>query len=161
MCLLPPVALARCLSIYFHIEDVSLHITSLHLTLSLSLSLSLPLPHPPLLYVATHTRTPLFLSFLVVLSIRGQGGKKKRKNHGEYRGHARAHGIVVHYPEDIFIKQFSSNQRWREKRATYTETMTKPQDFNNFTRSQDKEDIWLYENYFYGQSGGLSLSREL
>ena len=100
-----------------------------------------------------------FLTFRVVLStIRGQGGKKRRKNHGEHRGNPRAHGIVVHYPEDIFISQgqsSSSNQRWREKRATYIETITQPQDYNDFTRSQDKEDIWLYENYFYGQSGGI------
>jgi hypothetical protein len=62
--------------------------------------------------------------------------------------------LRVHYPYNFFSP--SGNKNWRKQKAIYNESLAQsPIHYKNVSRAQDHEDIWLYENWFYGFEHGI------
>lgn len=61
--------------------------------------------------------------------------------------------VIIHYPNSIFI----SHSNWREMKAIYDPKLTKSDEYLKVGRSQDREDVWIYENWFYGMTNGTIL----
>lgn len=63
--------------------------------------------------------------------------------------------LVINYPLHIFDP---SSRDWRGG-ATYSPEFdhqsTTDRGYLDFTRAQDQEDVWLYENWFYGMKNGV------
>lgn len=62
------------------------------------------------------------------------------------------HSLRIHYPYQIF-----DQGRWRH--ATSKTVLSR--DYFNYSYSQDQEDIWLYENWFFNIRGGVILEVRL
>jgi FkbM family methyltransferase len=80
---------------------------------------------------------------------------RKRRPKGAAALPARANALQVNYP----LKHFESNARdWRTP-AKYdsglVERTKSNTDYFKYLHAQDSEDIWIYENYFYGMTHGV------
>lgn len=64
--------------------------------------------------------------------------------------------LSIHYPLAIFDPVKSNN--WRTP-GTYSEHLaqvsTAEKHYVDLARAQDQEDVWLYENWFYGMESGI------
>jgi hypothetical protein len=68
---------------------------------------------------------------------------------------SRTRSMKVHYPYHFFSPESTS---WRSKKATFNKIFTEsPGDYGKLSSAQDHEDIWLYENWFYGMENGVIL----
>lgn len=61
--------------------------------------------------------------------------------------------LRIHYPYKVFSGEKTSNWRDGSKKSV----LQLPKDYFNLSRSQDQEDLWLYENWFYNMEGGVIL----
>ena len=95
----------------------------------------------------------------VIYSINAQRGRQRRnkpKRKEEKGQHASA--LTVNYP----LNFFASNQpkQWREP-AKYDSAFVSLNEANKkwteHSYAQDGEDVWLYENWFYGMKNGVIL----
>jgi hypothetical protein len=84
---------------------------------------------------------------------RGGGRRQPRKGRG---GKDIARALTINYPLHFFE---SNANEWRTKGAQYSEEFVKKhessKDWVDYARAQDHEDIWLYENWFYGRTNGI------
>ena len=64
--------------------------------------------------------------------------------------------LTINYPLDLFV---SDSKDWRLSRATFDPELVKESEngkpYVDIARAQDQEDVWLYENYFYGMKDGI------
>jgi FkbM family methyltransferase len=66
---------------------------------------------------------------------------------------SRPKALRVHYPYDFFSPNGKS---WRSQQIHLSETLTQSSiDYTKLSLAQDHEDIWLYENWFYGMENGI------
>jgi FkbM family methyltransferase len=61
--------------------------------------------------------------------------------------------IIVQYPSSIFTHPWD----WREMTPTFSPQLTKDTKYFQIGRAQDREDVWAYENWFYGMVNGTIL----
>lgn len=61
--------------------------------------------------------------------------------------------VVIHYPNSIF----TTNNNWREMKPSFDNKLTKSDSYLKVGNSQDREDVWLFENWFYGMTNGTVL----
>lgn len=70
-------------------------------------------------------------------------------------GHANA--LVINYPLQFFDAQHADKD-WR-KQGQYSPSLVAASEstraWSEHSYAQDQEDVWLYENWFYGMSSGL------
>ncbi len=65
--------------------------------------------------------------------------------------------LVINYPLRIF-NPAEPNRNWLHPAIHSTEfeaTSTNERSYLDVSRAQDQEDIWLYENWFYGMKNGI------
>jgi hypothetical protein len=68
------------------------------------------------------------------------------------------HSIIVHYPRAIY----EGDTDWKHASHKSTTLSRKPTEkYEQIARSQDQEDIMLYENWFYGVSNGIVIEVQL
>lgn len=70
----------------------------------------------------------------------------------------KSNSLQINYPYHIFSGDQTHDQT--HKRSDWRQGNRKsilPLDYFNFSRSQDQEDLWLYENWFYNLEGGVIL----
>ena len=64
--------------------------------------------------------------------------------------------LTINYPLDLFL---SDSKDWRMSRATFDPALVRESEndkpYVDIARAQDQEDVWLYENYFYGMKNGI------
>lgn len=60
--------------------------------------------------------------------------------------------IHIEYPASLFTRP-----NWRDTRPYFSSTLTKNNGYLAVSRAQDKEDVWAYENWFYGMANGTIL----
>jgi hypothetical protein len=64
--------------------------------------------------------------------------------------------LTINYPLDLFV---SDSKDWRSHRAVYDPALVRESEndkpYVDIARAQDQEDVWLYENYFYGMKDGI------
>lgn len=65
----------------------------------------------------------------------------------------KSNSLRIHYPYRIFENEGVDVSNWRF--ALKRQELTK--EYANFSYSQDQEDLWLYENWFYNLHGGVIL----
>ena len=68
----------------------------------------------------------------------------------------RTKSVRIHLPYDIFSPK--GRKDWRKQRATYSQSLIQSEssmDYSTLSKAQDYEDIWLYENWFYGMENGI------
>jgi len=91
--------------------------------------------------------------FCAEQSLRGSRKRPKKIRHSRSDSITRA--LTINYPLHIFK---NGAEEWR-KDAVYDPNFVfeneKARTWVDFARAQDQEDIWLYENYFYGMKNGL------
>jgi hypothetical protein len=110
----------------------------------------------------------LVLFFIVIVSViaqQGQNLRKRRKdrnrpvdlNNNENNGKL-FNALSIHYPLNIFDPVNPRN--WR-KPGVYSAELehesTVDKYYLDVARAQDQEDVWLYENWFYGVKNGIIL----
>lgn len=61
--------------------------------------------------------------------------------------------IVINYPSGIFTHPWD----WRHTTPQYSTQLTKDESYLQISRAQDREDVWIYENWFYGMKNGTIL----
>jgi FkbM family methyltransferase len=61
--------------------------------------------------------------------------------------------ITVQYPSSIFTHPWD----WRETTPTFSSKLTKDTKYLEIGKAQDREDLWIYENWFYGMTNGTIL----
>ncbi len=63
--------------------------------------------------------------------------------------------VTIRYPMNIFD---GSSRDWRGK-GVYSQKLVDSSEhektWTTVARAQDQEDVWLYENWFYGMEGGV------
>lgn len=78
----------------------------------------------------------------------------KRKN-------TQSNSLRIHYPYHIFSgdreDELASNWRHGSKKKDLGSPHPSPTVYFNSSRSQDQEDLWLYENWFYRIENGIIL----
>ena len=64
--------------------------------------------------------------------------------------------LEVHYPLHIFSPEYE-NRDWRTaaKKSKDLVTISETKAYMEEARAQDQEDVWLYENWFYGMKNGV------
>jgi len=63
--------------------------------------------------------------------------------------------LTINYPLGVFDGSFRD---WRKPGAfdsEFTKSIAKDSSWKEFSHAQDQEDIWLFENWFYGMKDGL------
>lgn len=86
----------------------------------------------------------------------GREGKKRRRQRDDVKvENSLTKALAINYP----LRIFESNQikNWREP-ATYSNNLavlSKEKTYKSLSRAQDQEDVWLYENWFYGMENGV------
>ena len=95
----------------------------------------------------------LFVLLLLALS-RAEGHGKKAAG-GKGKNVRRANSLKINLPYGLF---YENSRNWRVSApATSEALMDKGGGYAKVSRAQDKEDMWLYENWFYGKEGGVIL----
>lgn len=65
----------------------------------------------------------------------------------------RIKALKVNYPYTFFN---ADSDDWRTPSPVYSEALAKStKSYTRWSRAQDHEDIWLYENWFYGMTNGI------
>lgn len=67
----------------------------------------------------------------------------------------RSKSVRIQFPYDVFSP---NSKDWRKERANYNELIVKEEekiDYSVLSKAQDYEDVWLYENWFYGMENGI------
>lgn len=103
------------------------------------------------------------LVFLLLLptsfsqNLRRRGAKRRPGNRVKDGGESLFNALVINYPLHIF-NPTDPNRTWRRE-AEYSEEFarlsTSERGYLDVTRAQDQEDVWLYENWFYGMKNGV------
>jgi hypothetical protein len=106
----------------------------------------------------------LFAGFIALLrtqnNMRGSGGGQRKQRQRKYRAMSSpqetiSKSLTINYPLHFFKLD---SQEWRREAkydSNFVEEKVKGKEWVNFVRAQDQEDIWIYENWFYGMTGGL------
>lgn len=65
----------------------------------------------------------------------------------------RVKAMKVNYPYSFFN---ADSGDWRASSPTFSEELIKSKSsYTKLSRAQDHEDLWLYENWFYGMKNGI------
>jgi hypothetical protein len=65
----------------------------------------------------------------------------------------RVKAMKVNYPYSFFN---ADSKDWRTSSPIFSEELTKSKSsYAKLSRAQDHEDLWLYENWFYGMKNGV------
>jgi hypothetical protein len=68
---------------------------------------------------------------------------------------SRPNALRVHYPYNFFSPN-ENGKNWRSQHIHSSETLRQSSiDSTKLSLAQDQEDIWLYENWFYGMENGI------
>lgn len=104
---------------------------------------------------------------LVIALVTFANSAEERKGGGRMRGGRRqprkgrggtdiARALSINYPLHFFQ---DGAKEWRSSGAVYNSEFVRnfegTKDWVEYARAQDQEDVWLYENWFYGQQFGL------
>lgn len=90
----------------------------------------------------------------------GRGGRGNRNRPKDLDADDKSgklfHALSIFYPLDIFNVEHPRD--WRsaavyDKELAEKSTTDKP--YLEWSRAQDQEDVWLYENWFYGMKDGI------
>jgi hypothetical protein len=90
-------------------------------------------------------------------SMRGNrdGRNKKRRPSAKEEKDRNVRSLTINYPLNIFETGRTKDWRAPAKFSTELELASKTDAWKEFSHAQDQEDIWLYENWFYGMEGGV------
>lgn len=90
-------------------------------------------------------------------SMRGNrdGRNKKRRPSAKEEKERNLRSLTINYPLNIFETGRTEDWRSPAKFSTELELASKTDAWKEFSHAQDQEDIWLYENWFYGMEGGV------
>jgi hypothetical protein len=61
--------------------------------------------------------------------------------------------ITVNYPSDAFTHPLI----FQNYKVSFSKSLAKQTSYVDLSRAQDREDIWIYENWFYGMEHGVIL----
>jgi len=107
--------------------------------------------------------TLLFSSVGVVLcqpnQLRGNSGSRRKRKPTPLDAEPFS-TIEVNYPMNIFDIGGSDSKDWRSTAifSSYLHDLSeKDKPYLGFARAQDQEDVWLYENWFYGMKGKVGI----
>lgn len=111
-------------------------------------------------------RLPFLLVFILGISLipcsiqqnmRGNrdGRNKKRRPSAKEEKDRNVRSLTINYPLNIFETGRTKDWRAPAKFSTELELASKTDAWKEFSHAQDQEDIWLYENWFYGMEGGV------
>ena len=117
----------------------------------------------------------LFICLLMMLvpetwqqNMRGGGGRRKKRVKDSSRPGINSAGsiagtdgrlmraLTINYPLHIFDSNYKED--WRAPAKYNAELVRSSQTdklWTEVSQAQDQEDVWLYENYFYGMSNGV------
>eukprot|EP01038_Epipyxis_sp_PR26KG_P008297 gene8297-11228_t len=89
----------------------------------------------------------------------GLRGKKRRPKRNEVSSGRMMKALTINYPLHIFSSIDGQNIRdWRLP-ARYSKELvdlsSKDKPYVDISQAQDQEDVWLYENWFYGMKEGV------
>jgi FkbM family methyltransferase len=93
---------------------------------------------------------------LCISFISSQNLRQRRKQKRNLDKNAPEKALTVNYPLDFFTVQSSSD--WRRSAIfdkNFVRENEKLKKWTEFSYAQDGEDIWLYENWFYGMKNGI------
>jgi FkbM family methyltransferase len=95
----------------------------------------------------------LIVGVVALCLLKAASGQSQRESHGVAAGSSRPQSLRVHYPYNLFSP---NGKDWRAQKASFSETLTHSTiDYTKISRAQDHEDVWLYENWFYGLENGV------
>ncbi|RYH29803.1 hypothetical protein EON65_07265 [archaeon] len=104
----------------------------------------------------------LFILTLIHIVV-GQNLRRRRKDvYPKFRDNKHGdqqlfNALTISYPLHIFNPN-EPNRLWRRAAAYSPEfeaVSTADRGYLDVTRAQDQEDVWLYENWFYGMKNGV------
>ena len=110
----------------------------------------------------------VLIAFVVIIpgslqqNVRGgrdgrQGKKRRPKDQGAIGDNKQMiRALTINYPLNIF--ETTNIVDWRAP-ATYSASLVKSSEleksWKDISQAQDQEDVWLYENWFYGMKDGV------
>ena len=85
-------------------------------------------------------------------------GRRAPKKAPAQAGADISNALTINYPLHFFDTNLDPRD-WREQRAFYSADLVRKgetsREWTEWARAQDQEDIWLYENWFYGVKHGV------
>jgi hypothetical protein len=88
--------------------------------------------------------------------LRGASRRKSKPQPNQLASPNSFQALTINYPLNLFT---SESKDWRLSRATFNAELQRQSEtekpYLDIARAQDQEDVWLYENYFYGMSNGI------
>lgn len=119
------------------------------------------------LFFEMHLAVGLFLIFIAISldpTVSQQGNLRKRKRDRSRPQDMKNrdnsgrlfNSLSIYYPLSIFDP--STTKDWRQPGAFSNElaaVSTSEKHYVDISRAQDQEDVWLYENWFYGVKDGI------
>ena len=90
-----------------------------------------------------YSDSPLFSQMKVGRKLR----HNKNRNHANY--------LQINYPMSAFNESLIDWKKSAKFNRNLEVETTKNGTWKQFSHAQDKEDIWIYENWFFGMENGL------
>jgi hypothetical protein len=92
-------------------------------------------------------------SFAVILCLLTRVVFCQNHRDGHSMVSSRPQSLRVHFPYNLFSP---NGKDMNAEKASYSESLAHSNiDYSKISRAQDHEDVWLYENWFYGIESGV------